>query len=510
MNESSERKKGAILSYVTIGINTLIQLLYVPFLIRRLGQSEYGLYSLVASIIGYLTIMDFGFGNAIIVYTSKYKAQNKLKEEKKLHGMFNLIFKIVGIIAALLGLLLFLNVNNLFGNTMTSIEIHKMKIMMLILSFNLMITFSFNIYSCIITAYEKFVFQKIISIIGLLLKPLIMLPLLFLGFKSIAMCFIITIVNIIVLISNYVYCRKKLKKKPKYIGFDKVLLKTILGYSIWIFLSVIVDKINWSLDNFLLGALSGTVSVSIYSLSSQINQMYIMFSTAISGVLLPYSSKMVAKKYSDKKLTEFVTKTGRIQLYIVGLIISGFIIFGKDFILLWVGKKFSDSYGISIALMLPMIIPLIQNSGAAIVQAKNKFKFVTLVLIGTSILNIVISIPLIKLYGALGAAFGTAIALLLGNGIIKNIYYHRVIKLDMIFFAKKIAPIAISITILTFAFNMIKHYCININHWNELIICILIYSFIYCIISILLMNNYEKNLINNIINKIRRKRYDKN
>ena len=142
MNESSERKKGAILSYVTIGINTLIQLLYVPFLIRRLGQSEYGLYSLVASIIGYLTIMDFGFGNAIIVYTSKYKAQNKLNEEKKLHGMFNLIFKIVGIIAALLGLLLFLNVNNLFGHTMTSIEIHKMKIMMLILSFNLMITFS--------------------------------------------------------------------------------------------------------------------------------------------------------------------------------------------------------------------------------------------------------------------------------------------------------------------------------------------------------------------------------
>ena len=123
---------------------------------------------------------------------------------------------------------------------------------------------------------------------------------------------------------------KRLKKKPKYTGFDNVLLKTILGYSIWIFLSVIVDKINWNLDNFLLGVLSGTVSVSIYSLSSQINQMYIMFSTAISGVLLPYSSKMVAKNYSDKKLTEFLTKTGRIQLYIVGLIISGFIIFGKD------------------------------------------------------------------------------------------------------------------------------------------------------------------------------------
>ena len=74
MNDSQERKSGAVLSYVVIIVNTLIQLLYTPLLIRKLGQSEYGLYSLVASIIGYLTIMDLGFGNAIIVYTSKYRA----------------------------------------------------------------------------------------------------------------------------------------------------------------------------------------------------------------------------------------------------------------------------------------------------------------------------------------------------------------------------------------------------------------------------------------------------
>ena len=135
MNDSTERKRGAILSYVSIIVNTLIQLLYTPLLIRMLGQSEYGLYSLVASIIGYLTIMDLGFGNAIIVYTAKYRAQGKIEEEKKLHGMFNLVFKIIGVVAALIGIVLFFNVNNIFGNKMTDIELHKMQIMMLILSF---------------------------------------------------------------------------------------------------------------------------------------------------------------------------------------------------------------------------------------------------------------------------------------------------------------------------------------------------------------------------------------
>ena len=75
MNDSEQRKSGAILSYVSIILATLVQLIYTPFLIRMLGQSEYGLYSLVYSIIGYLTVLDLGFGNAIIVYTAKYSSK---------------------------------------------------------------------------------------------------------------------------------------------------------------------------------------------------------------------------------------------------------------------------------------------------------------------------------------------------------------------------------------------------------------------------------------------------
>ena len=280
MNDSAERKSGAILSYVSIIVNTLIQLLYTPLLIRKLTQSEYGLYSLVASIIGYLTVMDLGFGNAIVVYTAKYRAQGKLDEEKKLHGMFNLIFKIIGVIAGLLGILLYFNVETIFGHNMTSMEIHKMKIMMLILSFNLFLTFYFAIYNSIITAYEKFTFQKIISIIHSLLKPLLMIPLLFMGYKSITLCIIITLANIFTVISNYIYCKKKLKITTKYNGFDKKIFKTIFGYSIWIFLGTIVDKANWSVDNFVLGSVSGTIAVSIYSIAATLNQMFISLSTA--------------------------------------------------------------------------------------------------------------------------------------------------------------------------------------------------------------------------------------
>ena len=506
MNESSERKSGAILSYVSIIINTLIQLLYTPLLIRKLTQSEYGLYSLVASIIGYLTIMDLGFGNAIVVYTAKYKAQGKTEEEKKLHGMFNLIFKIIGILAGFLGVVLYFNVNNIFGHNMTSIEINKMKIMMLILSFNLFLTFFFAIYNSIISAYEKFTFQKIIAIIHSLLKPLIMIPLLFLGYKSITLCIVITITNIFTVLSNYIYCKRKLKISTKYNGFDKQIFKTIFGYSIWIFIGTIVDKANWSVDNFVLGAVSGTIAVSIYSIAATLNQMFISLSTAISGVLLPKMSKLVAKKASSEELTNEMIKVGRIQNYVIFLMCSGLILFGKKFILFWAGDGFEESYYVALLLIIPLCIPLIQNLGLSIMQAMNKFKFKSISTLIMAIINIFISIIFAKKWGATGAALGTCISLVVCNIILINIYYCKVIKLDIIRFWKSIIiqsiPFSIPILFILIIMNIFK-----LSGITGFVLYVGLYTIMYGTVSFFIsMNDYEKNIITKVMRRLRLRR----
>ena len=504
MDDSKQRKFGAILSYVSIIINCIIQLLYTPLLIRMLGQSEYGLYSLVASIIGYLTVLDFGFGNAIIVYTAKYRAQKKYNEETKLQGMFKLVFIIIGIIAALLGIVLFFLTEKIFGNSMSIFEIKKMKVMMLILSFNLMLTFSFSIYNSIISAYERFTFQKIIAIASSILKPVLMIPLLFLGYKSITMTIVITIVNIIFVFSNYLYCKNKLKIKLKFRGFDKVLFKTILGYSIWIFLSVIVDKVNWSVDQFILGTICGTIAVSIYSVASQINLMFINLSTAISGVFLPKMSKLIAQKSNNEILTNELIRVGRIQFYIVFLVLSGFIIFGKKFIVIWVGEKFIESYYVTLCLICPAIFSLIQNLGLSIMQAMNKFKFKAIITFIMSIFNIFISIGLASKYGAIGAAIGTTISLIICNIIIINIYYYFAMKLNVIKFWKSIAVMFIKLLpIIILTMIVIKN--IEIGSIAIFALFIVAYTTIYGITSyIFVMDKYERNLCNSVINRVRR------
>lgn len=506
MSNSNERKRGAILSYLSIILSTVVQLVYTPLLIRMLGQSEYGLYSLVSSVIGYLTVLDLGFGNAIVVFTAKYRANKEYAKEKKLHGMFLVIFCIIGLIAGLLGLLLYFNVPLLFGKTMTDIELHKAKIMMLILSFNLAVTFPFSIYSSIITAYEKFTFQKVMSILNTLLKPVLMIPLLFLGYKSITMTVVITVVNIIVLLSNYFYCKKKLGVNIKFMGFDKKIFKTIFNYSFFIFLGAIVDKVNWSVDQFVLGAVSGTIAVSLYSVASQINTLFVNLSSAMSGVLLPKMSKMIAKKASDKEMTNEFIKVGRIQYLIIFLMASGFILFGKEFIMAWAGKDFVISYYIAVILILPLCVPLIQNLGISIMQAKNMHKFRSILLALIAVANIFISIPLAKAYGGIGSAIGTSLSLIIGNIIILNIYYHKKVGINVIEFWKSIIKMTIPMIIPIVAIVILMHF-VTLHGYVNLIVFGGIYTILYCLTCyFLVMDDYEKNIVNKVLIKLHLRR----
>lgn len=495
MKENNQIKLGAILSYTIIVVNMIVGILYTPILTAKLGQSEYGLYSLVTSVISYLTILDFGFGNAIIIYTAKYRASNAKEKEEKLHGMFFLIYTLIGVVAGIVGFLLYLNVDKLFGNSMTVQEIEKAKTLMKILILNLVITFPLSVFTSIITAYEKFIFSKTLNLIRIILNPIIMLVLLQFGYKSIALVTLTTILNIGTLILNYIYCKIKLKIELKFGKLDTKLLKEIIAYSVWIFLNSIMDKINWQVDQLILGAISGTTIVAIYAVASQLNQMYLNFSTAIAGVMLPKIAKMEEKKASDSEFSDIFIKTGRIQYIVMALIMSGFVLFGREFInIMWVGPQYNESYIIACILMIPLTIPLIQNVGLNIIQAKNQYKFRVIALLIFAIFNLITTIFLSKILGGIGAAIGTALSIILGQIIFMNIFYYKKTHLDIPKFWKNILKMSLPI-ILVIIIGIIIKYIFPITNRFNLIIEIAIYVLIYILIMWKIgINTYEKDL----------------
>ena len=502
---TNQLKAGAALNYLIIMLNMIVGLVYTPYMLRMMGQSEYGLYSLVASVNSYLTILDLGFCNAIIRYTAKYRAEGKLKEQYEMFGMFLVLYVIIGVIAFFAGLGLYYNVNALFGDTMTLEELEKAKIMMLFLIFNVAVTFPMSIFGSVISAYERFVFPRVINIIRIILNTVIMICLLEMGYKAVAMVILQTVFNISTLIINYFYCKYKLHIKLYFCNFQWGLLKEISIYSFWIFLNVIMDRIYWSTGQFVLGALVGTTAVAVFAVAIQLEHLYMQFSSAISGVFLPKVTAMVARNDDRKEISNLFIKTGRIQYIILAFILSGFIVFGQDFIILWAGSEYEEAYLITLLFFVSLTIPLIQNLGITILQARNQMKFRSLLYIVIAVVSLVFQIVLAKQYSGLGCAIAIAGALFLGQGLIMNIYYQIKQDLDIISFWKEIGKMSVvPLFIIIVSYFIISF--ISLNTWLSLGVAIILFSAIYLPLFIhFSMNNYERNLfIAPLINRLRK------
>lgn len=503
--KTNQLKIGVILSYITMFAQNIIGILYTPIMLRLLGKSEYGLYQLVYSVVSYLGLLSFGFGSAYVRFYSRYKVKDDEDGIARLNGMFITIFLIIALISILAGSVLVVNVELIFKQGLTPSEINTARILMILMVFNLAVTFPSSVFDSYVTAHECYFFQRVVSLLQTVLNPFLTLPLLLMGYKSISLVVVTTVLTLGKFVLNVYYCKKKLNMQFKFKNMQFSLLKEIWVFSFFIFLNMIVDQINWSVDKFILGMFGGTVAVAVYAVGGQINTLYMSLSTSVSSVFIPRINTIVADNDDNAKLTDIFTRVARIQFIVLALVLFGFILLGKYFISVWAGNGYDSAYYVVLLLIIPVTVPLIQNLGVEIQRAKNMHKFRSIVYFIIAIGNVLLSIPLTKVYGEVGAALGTAITMTLGNVIIMNWYYHARVKLDMKYFWNNIFSLLPAILVSFFIGLAVSKVIVVDSIINFIIVgCIYVLAYIICMYFFGL-NSYEKSLFDGVINKVLRR-----
>lgn len=498
----NQLKAGAILSYISIFLNIIIGLLYTPFMILSLGKNEYGLYNTVSSTISMLGLLSLGFGSGYVKYFAKYKKEDNLDGINKLNGLFIIIFSTIGFVALCCGMFLSFNLNLVFDSGLTSEEYQTGKILMIILTLNLALFFPMSVFTTIINANEKFSVIKILSIVKTICSPLVTVPLLLFGYKSVAVVAVSVLVTIITELIEMFYVILVLKNKFVFHGFEKGLFKSIFLYISLIAVHMAVDQVNWNIDKILLGRFKGTEEVAIYSTGYLFCFYYTTFGLPISSVFTPRIHKIIARNDHTKNdsLTNLFIRVGRVQFAILILVCTGFIFFGKPFIYFWVGPGYEESYYVGLLLMIPTTIDLIQHVGIEIQRAENKHGFRAIVYSIMAVINLITSIFLCQLYGAIGSAIGTAISFIVVQGFIINIYYYKKCGLDV----KKFWTNIIKSLIKLFPIFLVGicFFLLDITTFQELIVSIFVYSTIYCLYYyIFVCDENEKKLTMNIFKK---------
>ena len=495
----SKIAKGAIISYVSIFLNIVISLVYTPWMIHQIGVSDYGLYSLVGAFLGYF-MLDFGLSGTITRFVAKYRAEGN---EEKVANMLGLTAKVYLALDAIIFLVLFVLyffLTDIFGGGLTAEEIEKLKLLYSIAGTFSVLSFLFKPVSGAMMAYEYFVENKTLDLLVRVGTVVFIVIMLLLGGNVYHLVFITGFVGFFVALLRYVVFIKKSKLKINWRYFEKAELIGLFSFSVWVLVIQLSQMFRISLIPTILGIFNNTTEISIFSVGRNLEGMVYTISAALNGLFLPMVSRMVHS--GDRKgIMDLMVRVGRIQLYIIFLIFSGFAVFGQPFIHLWVGETFTSSYYVFLLLVFVNILSLTMQIGMDLVYAKNKIKHTALRVVISSAIGLVLSIILAPKFGAIGCAAATGLALVLTQ-ILYIDYFQKKMELNMRFFFKnchlKIMPLMAVYALI--GYLICKLFIID--NWLFLFVVIAVYTLGYFVIAwFFLANQYEKELILGFVKK---------
>lgn len=480
---------GIILSLIAQMISIIVALVYTPIMIKILGQNEYGLYQYVTSIVNYLNLMNLGFNGAYIRYYVLAAQKNSETEIANVNGMFLKIFLFIMTLCLIAGGFIYCNIGVL-GDHLTKQDYSIAKMLLVLMVLNLSISFPNSIFVAFMSANERFVYQKVLNIIINILTPIASIPLLLIGAGSVGVVSVTLSLNILRFVMNVWYCLKKLDMKVNFGYFDNLVFKELLSYTFFIFLSDLVDQMNSNVDNFLLGRKMGTSAVAIYSVGYNLKNYYTIISWLVPEMFIPEVNRLANDDSKSSELTDVFIKVGKLNNYLVLLVLSGFFLVGNQFIILWIGEEYEKSYYVALILMISGYVPAIQTLGVNIQTAKNMHRMRSIIYFFVACMNVIMSVFLIEKFGVIGTCMGTLGAIIIGNVFFMNYYYHKKIGLDIFKFWKSVAKWIICVLIITICGRSFLGF-VELNTWTKLVIFCVSYGLIY--VTVLYTIELKKN-----------------
>lgn len=500
MDNNKQIKLGAIMSYSAIIFNIIAGFIYTPWMIQQIGKSNYGLYILVTAFISYF-VMDFGLGQTIARFISKYKIEGNDLKVNQILGVTSKLYLYISAAIFLMLLIFYFFIGNVFVE-LNAVEIEKFKVVYVIAGGFSLISFPFMPLDGVLIAYERFVLLKLCDIISKVGIILFMVIALLLGYKLYALVAINAVIGLLIIIIKFIYLSKTSTINIDFKYKSKSLLKEMFKFSFWISIIGIAQRLLINIAPLVLGIVSGTTQIAIFSIGIIIEGYTWTFAHALNGLFLPKVSRLETQENNLKEITNLMIRVGRIQLILMGLLIIGLITLGKEFIVLWVGNDFKESYYVIILLITPGLITLTQEIAYTYLFVINELKYRAIMFVLGSIVSVVISFILAPQFGALGCAIGIFIAVMFCHVIGMNYIYWKVIKLEIPRFFREcylnmLIPLSL---ILIFGFGL--NYLFIANNFFLFGSKIILLTFFYGIMMWLVaLRMDEKQLIKEILTR---------
>lgn len=480
MGMSVQIMRNILSNWGSFAIGAIIQFMMMPFLVRHLGDTQYGIWILIMSFTGFLGLFDFGVSGSVVKYVAEFRAKGDDESLNRVCSSAFYMYVAAGIVVFLIGVVIAFNFIHNFK--IPSEEIASTRWVTVIVGLQIGLSLPLGFFTGFMRGMQRYDHVAGISLAIMAVRTIVTVGLVLMGYRLMAIAIIQVFSTLAAGAIRALYVfrgNRRLKLRPAFINRD--MLAVVGRYSYLLFIYYLATRLIFSAGNLVIGYYMTAAFITIYAIPLRlVDELRVIIMT--TGVFQPTVSHLNAqgRGVTLQKLMVDGTKYG---MMVVLPIAAAYVVIGDIFLSLWVGPKYAaGGYGVLIILTIAVVANISQHASAQILQGIAKHGSLAYLTILEAAANLAMSLSLVKRYGITGVAIGTLIPMLLKNLVFLPWYTCRQLDLPPVrFFGKGILVPLIPAAIFGFLLYG-GSKVIKIDTWTEfvLVLAVCFGCYAYC------------------------------
>ncbi len=431
MNIRVQAVKNLGSSWLGVVLTFMVGLFLSPFILHKLGDDAFGLWVLIFSITGYYGICDFGIRSSVVKYVAQFEA---VGDRNRLTRIVNVSIFVYSCVAT--GLLCLLCISTFYLNVLFRIApsfLHTAKVLFLMVGAAVAVGFPLSVFTGILEGLQKFYFVNVVQAATTLLRVLLIVIALNHGCGLLTVAFITVFLPLVsyLIYAWRVMCLTDLQFGLRYV--DGATFRLMYHYSSLSFMSIVAFRLRFQTDAIIIGAMVSSSAITYFSVGSKLVSYSLLFITGVGEMLTPMFSQLHATN-DQRRLRKLVVIGNRACAFIVLPISATLLVLGKGIIDVWVGPRYEASYVIMAILVIPSMLCYVQGGSRQMLYGIGEHKALAVVSLCEGVVNIILSVVLIHIWGIVGDAIGTAIPLAITSTLFLPQYVCRSLGMSLIEF----------------------------------------------------------------------------
>ncbi|HET7617683.1 MAG TPA: oligosaccharide flippase family protein [Vicinamibacterales bacterium] len=393
--------------YLAIAADMLIGFLMLPFNLHHLGQDAYGLWMLTASVTIHVSILDLGYGGALVKFVAQYRAHRDPQALNEIASTLFFVFAAVGVTAYTIAAGLAFNLDHLFR--ISAAQAQTGQWLLLIIGLNVALNFPFSVYGGVVSGFQRYDANSLTAIASSIAVALTNVAILLGGFGLVPLVAATTSVR---LLTYLIYRRNALRVYPPLrispSLFRRSRLREATGFSVYSSLIDWANRLNYGLDAVVIGAFMGSAPVAVWAIAERVISGTQRLTNQLNGVLFPVVVDSDASNRPER-LQRLLLEGTRLSLAMVLPIAVSLIVLADPLVRSWVGAKMIGSAPIIQILAVAVVLRVGNATGSTLLKGSGRHRYLAAVNITTGLANLALSATLIHAFGLIGVAVGTLI-----------------------------------------------------------------------------------------------------